>query len=99
MSRIACRALFGEILNGTLRPNEVIQEAKLAVDLGLSRTPIREAIGRLEGEGFVVRNGRTVLAQDLTLTAYLEIIHVRRLLECEVAGLAPPPPPPAYCQG
>lgn len=77
-----------QILNGTLSPKSVVHEAKLASMLGLSRTPVREAIGKLEGEGFLVRNGRTVMVQELTLSDYLEILHMRRLLECEAASLA-----------
>ena len=88
LSRVAYKAILKLIVDGALKPNQVIQEAKLAVDLGLSRTPVREAIGKLEGEGFVVRSGRTVMVQELTLTDYFEILHMRRLTECEAAGLA-----------
>ncbi|MFE3837591.1 GntR family transcriptional regulator [Pseudogemmobacter sonorensis] len=82
------RAVLNKILDGTLSPKSVVHEGKLATLLGLSRTPVREAIGKLEGEGFLVRNGRTVMVQELTLSDYLEILHMRRLLECEAAGLA-----------
>lgn len=41
------------ILNGTLPPGEKLRDKDLAKDLGVSRTPIREAILRLEDEGFV----------------------------------------------
>lgn len=82
------RAVLNQILDGTLSPKSVVHEGKLATMLGLSRTPVREAIGKLEGEGFLVRNGRTVMVQELTLSDYLEILHMRRLLECEAAGLA-----------
>lgn len=91
LSRLAYRAVLGQILDGTLRPKAVVHEGKLATNLGLSRTPMREAIGKLEGEGFLVRSGRTVMVQELTLPDYLEILHMRRLLECEAAGLAAEP--------
>ncbi len=88
LSRLAYRAVLRQILDGKLKPKEVVHEGKLATDLGLSRTPVREAIGKLEGEGFLIRSGRTVMVQELTLADYLEILHMRRLLECEAAGLA-----------
>lgn len=88
LAQRAYRAVLSKIMDGTLRAREVVQEGKLASDLGLSRTPVREAVGKLEGEGFLVRNGRVVMVQELTLTDYLEILHMRRLLECEAAALA-----------
>jgi DNA-binding GntR family transcriptional regulator len=88
LSRLAYRAILKQIMDGELKPNHVVQEAKLATDLGFSRTPIREAIGRLEGEGYVVRKGRTVMVQELTISDYFEILHMRRLVECEAASLA-----------
>jgi DNA-binding GntR family transcriptional regulator len=91
LSRLAYRAVLKQIMDGELKPNEVVQEARLATDLGFSRTPVREAIGKLEGEGFVVRNGRTVTVQELTAADYFEILHMRRIIECEAAGLAAEP--------
>ncbi len=88
LSRVAYDAVLRQILTGTLRGNDVVQEGKLAADLGLSRTPMREAIGKLEGEGFLVRNGRTLMVQELTLTDYLEIVHMRRCLESEAIAIA-----------
>ena len=43
------------IVNRELPSGTVIQERKLAGSLGVSRTPMREALGRLEGEGWLVR--------------------------------------------
>jgi DNA-binding GntR family transcriptional regulator len=88
LARVVYQAVLNQILDGTLLPKSVVHEGKLATMLGLSRTPVREAIGKLEGEGFLVRNGRTVMVQELTLADYLEILHMRRLLETEAAGLA-----------
>jgi DNA-binding GntR family transcriptional regulator len=41
------------IVSGTLRPNEKMRDVELAARLGVSRTPVREALQRLEDEGFV----------------------------------------------
>ena len=66
---------------------EVLQEARLAQTLGLSRTPVREALGRLEGEGLLVRSGRTLLVRAVTVKDYLEALQVRRLVETEAIAL------------
>jgi DNA-binding GntR family transcriptional regulator len=42
------------IIDGVLRPGERLMESQLAEQLGVSRTPVREAIRKLELEGFVV---------------------------------------------
>jgi DNA-binding GntR family transcriptional regulator len=41
------------IVSGTLRPNEQVRDTELATRLGVSRTPVREALQRLEDEGLV----------------------------------------------
>jgi DNA-binding GntR family transcriptional regulator len=88
LATIAYEAVIEQIMSGQLRSNDVIQEGRLASDLGLSRTPLREAMGRLEGEGLIVRSGRTLMVQGLSLTDFLEILHLRRLLEGEAVALA-----------
>lgn len=47
------RELEDAILSGTLQPGETLAETKLSHQLGVSRTPVREAIGQLELEGLV----------------------------------------------
>ena len=52
--------LMSAIMQGQLSPGERLLEVQLADEMGVSRTPVREAIRRLELEGFVVmvpRNG------------------------------------------
>src|SRR5207248_3505224 len=41
------------IIDGTLRPGELLRDQEIAQSLGVSRTPMREALRRLEDEGFV----------------------------------------------
>lgn len=69
--------------------NEVIIEAKLATMLGISRTPLREALQRLEGEGLVrKRSNRSFIVRKVDLAEYLHSLKVRQLLEPEAAALA-----------
>ncbi|MBL8588876.1 MAG: GntR family transcriptional regulator [Methylobacteriaceae bacterium] len=77
------------ILGAALPAGEALQEQKLADMLGVSRTPIREAITRLTSEGLVERtSGLTPVVRRLTANEFIEILHVRRLLEVEAAGRA-----------
>ena len=77
------------IFSGALTTGEALQEKKLADRLGVSRTPIREAITRLTTEGLVERTmGLTPVVRRLSANEFIEILHVRRLLEVEAAGRA-----------
>ena len=49
-----CETLREAIRNGTLEPGERLMEVQLAEELGISRTPVREAIRKLEQEGYVI---------------------------------------------
>lgn len=78
--------LRGMILEGELPAGTRLHEQGLAERLGVSRTPVREAIGRLTAEGLVARpNGAMPVVTKISVTEVMEILHVRRLLECETA--------------
>lgn len=77
------------ILLGHLIPGERLMEVQLADEMGVSRTPVREAIRKLELEGFVVmipRKGAYVAS--LTLKDIADLFEVRAALEGMAAGLA-----------
>ncbi len=77
------------ILGGALPAGTRLQEQNLAEQLGVSRTPVREAIGRLAAEGLVARpNGGAPVVHKISVGEIMEILHVRRLLECETARQA-----------
>lgn len=76
------------ILSGALPGGTALSERRLGEDLGLSRTPVREALGRLEAEGFVMRRGRASIVRTISVQEFLEILHLRHLLEVEAVGLA-----------
>lgn len=61
----------------------------MAERLGISRTPVREALARLQAEGLVTTvGGRSPIVCQLSLQDYIEILKVRKMLEIEAAGLA-----------
>ncbi len=81
--------LIGLLIAGELRPGDVITERRMAERLNASRTPIREALGRLEAEGLVYKQpSRGVTVSPFSTEAFVDILNVRRLLEAEAAYLA-----------
>ena len=71
------------ILKGELAYGDPVQERRLAEHMNVSRTPVREAISRLEAEGFLERSGGRVVVREVRLKEFVEILHVRKLLECD----------------
>ena len=55
------------VVSGALDSRERITEAELAARLGISRTPVREALQRLEGDGLVLAQGRGVRVRVLSI--------------------------------
>jgi DNA-binding GntR family transcriptional regulator len=89
LSDQAYERLRDMILSGELPANSSLQERRLAEALDISRTPVREALSRLESEGLVIRQaGRFPVVRQWTVQEYIEMLNVRRLLEVEAAGLA-----------
>jgi len=81
--------LRSAIIAGELHPGERLMEIQLAEELGVSRTPVREAIRKLELEGFVVmipRKGAYVA--DITLKDVADVFEIRAALEALAAELA-----------
>lgn len=77
------------ILNGTLKPGERLMEIALAEQMGVSRTPVREAIRKLEKESFVEmipRKGAYVA--DLTAKDIIDVLEIRILLEGFASAMA-----------
>ncbi|GHB18151.1 GntR family transcriptional regulator [Salinicola rhizosphaerae] len=82
----AYQQLFEMIQLGRLPAGTLLQERNLAEALDISRTPVREALSRLEHEGFAVRVARGQLAVKApSVHEYMEILRVRALLEGESA--------------
>ena len=73
--------LRDNIGNHRIRPGERLQEVSLAAQLAVSRTPVREALARLESEGMIIVEGRGFVVPELTDTDIEEIYQLRFLLE------------------
>jgi DNA-binding GntR family transcriptional regulator len=81
--------LLDRILTGSLKPNQTLMERPLSVELGVSRTPLREALRHLEGERFVGRReDGTLFVQSVTVQEILEVLRIRSLLEADAARAA-----------
>lgn len=77
------------ILERKLTGGEVLVEGRLAERLQMSRTPLREALLRLEGEGLLVRaNARSYAVRRINASHYFQCLQVRERLESQAVSLA-----------
>lgn len=85
----AYHRILGEIRDGKLLPGDRLTETELAARLGISRTPVREAIRQLEGDGLVThvpRVGATIRRLDHAEIS--ELYDMRSVLEGTAARFA-----------
>ena len=83
------RTLKREILADAFRPGQPLAENELAEKFGASRTPIREALLRLQADDLVrIEPRRGAFVQQLTVTDFLEINELRSVLEAHAARVA-----------
>lgn len=74
--------LKNAILDGVYKPGDSLIEMKLAKELGVSRTPIREAIRQLELEGLVTSiPNKGVVVEGVTLQDVEDIYEIRKMIE------------------
>ena len=82
-------AIRDRILSGTIRSGDRLRETALGAELGLSRTPIREAIRRLEQDGLLEHvPHRGVVVRTLDAQQITELYLIRAVLEGTAARLA-----------
>lgn len=85
----AYRAVSRWILTRRLAGGQAIVEGRLAEQFNISRTPIREALLRLEAEGLLVKEGSgSYTVRRITASEFFQSMRVRALLEPEAAALA-----------
>lgn len=86
--QVAYERLRDAIRNAQLEPGEPLKEVRISKLLGISRTPVREALSQLVREGFAdAVPGHGVTVASRTLQDVLDVVHVRSLLEPELVRL------------
>lgn len=89
LRELVCENLRDAINKGVLSPGERLMEIQIAEEMGVSRTPVREAIRKLELEGFVVmipRRGTYVA--NISIKDINEVYEIRTALDILAGGLA-----------
>lgn len=96
IKRTALRAqvrqeLLDRMRSGAVRPGQTVNEVHLAAELGVSRTPLREALVALESEGQIAsENGRGFRFLPLSARELEELSPIIAALECLALELTPP---------
>lgn len=89
LSQIAYDALRSMILSGEVKPGERLRERELARRVQVSRTPLREALGRLERDGLAVNKpGLGYFATEFDPTLVEQLYEFREILEVQACRLA-----------
>ena len=78
---VVFKKLRQAILTGAYKPGERLMEIHLADKLGVSRTPIREALRRLEQERLIKDSGRGSVVLGITLEDLMDIMDIRQQIE------------------
>ena len=83
------KSILHDIFSGAVVGGDRLVEEELAVRLGVSRTPIREALRELTAVGVIwLKPNHGAMVRPFGATQLLEIYHMRRLLESEATRLA-----------
>ncbi len=88
MQKDAYTLILEAIDQGVYRPGDRLVEAELAERFGVSRTPVREALQRLETQSMLARDGRSMIVASLDHNQLAELYVVRAELEGLAARLA-----------
>jgi DNA-binding GntR family transcriptional regulator len=88
-SELAYAKIRAHLLSGAVQPNEQLTEDQLAQITGVSRTPVREAVRRLEDELLLVRSDtKRLFVADWSRDDIEEMFALRQMLECHAAERA-----------
>lgn len=81
--------LITRIQKGLLKPGDYLREQVIAEELGVSRTPVREALRRLESDGLVISEPRFgMVIRDLSYAEVVELYEIREVLERTAAQMS-----------
>lgn len=88
-SDTAYEALLNEIVDGTLEAGTILAEVEQSSRLGVSRTPLREALSRLRKDGLIAaQSGRGLAVTEISVEDIQELYELRQPLEQQAARLA-----------
>ena len=89
LSQKIYRVLKTEIVKGSLKPGTKLLEGKIAEQMGVSRTPVREALRELAAEGFVKMSpNQGIIVSNASIEDIQEVLQIRGVLEGLAARLA-----------
>jgi DNA-binding GntR family transcriptional regulator len=89
LSQKVYRILKARIIKGDLKPGEKLSENKIAEQLGVSRTPVREALRELSVEGFVeISPNQAKIVSTVTFDEIWDLLQIRGVLEGLGANIA-----------
>ncbi|MEU8489547.1 GntR family transcriptional regulator [Streptomyces sp. NPDC048641] len=87
-AELAYRRLHERLLDGHHSPGDRLTELGLCEELGMSRTPVREALRRLQSDGLVTSTGRGVVVSSLTAQDMRHAVQLHEALDALAAKLA-----------
>jgi len=89
LSKKVYRKLKKEIIKGSFKPGNKILEGRIAEQMGISRTPVREAIRELAAEGFVTLSpNQGVVVRSVSVENIREVLQIHSVLEGLAARLS-----------
>jgi GntR family transcriptional regulator, rspAB operon transcriptional repressor len=89
LRQLAYREIKQRVLDGSYAPGSLLSESQLAEELGISRTPVREALRDLAGGALVrILPQRGIIVSELSVKDITEIYQLREQLECFAVRLA-----------
>ena len=89
LSSQAYRIIFERLCDGTISPGDLLSESRLAAELKMSRTPVREALHLLAGENWLeIKNGVGAYVKPVSTRDIEDLYEVRILLEVQAAKTA-----------
>jgi DNA-binding GntR family transcriptional regulator len=89
LTELTYRSIKDQLLNGTLCEGSRLTEELLATQLGISKSPVREALNRLEAEGLVcIESRRGAYVREFSRQEVSDLYDVREVLELHAVGTA-----------
>lgn len=80
--------ILNQIVDHRIEPGYKLNQEQIAIDMDVSRTPVRDALVRLESEGYVVKGGQSYTVYEVTANDYAMLLDVRAVLEVLAAKLS-----------